>query len=173
MKAMRRFQSRNKHLIYPTVAWEPWRGAKEDSNIHDPPEGKTGPQKPGSMKRTRSNPFNTYALPVIRYPASIVSWTKEEMEAADVKFRKLLTMYESFHRRSNVERLYKKVGGAWCASKPPYWMKPRTSRSTSARWHPKTSCSRNVLGNSRQGPKNNQRRCSEKKKPCMGCTTDR
>ena len=36
--------------------------------------------------------INTYALPVIRYPAGIMSWAKEEMEAADVKTRKLLTM---------------------------------------------------------------------------------
>ena len=50
--------------------------------------------------------INTYALPVIRYPAGIVSWTKEEMEAADVKTRKLFTMHGGFHPKSNVQRLH-------------------------------------------------------------------
>ena len=57
--------------------------------------------------------INTYALPVIRYPAGIVSWTKEEMEAADVKTRKLFTIHGGFHPKSNVQRLYtsRKEGG--------------------------------------------------------------
>ena len=50
--------------------------------------------------------ITTYALPVIRYPAGIVSWTKEEMEAVDVKTRKLLTMHRGFHPKSNFQRLY-------------------------------------------------------------------
>ena len=57
--------------------------------------------------------INTFAQPVIRYPASIVSWTKEEMEAADVKTFKLLTMQGGFHPKYNVQRLYtsRKEGG--------------------------------------------------------------
>ena len=31
--------------------------------------------------------FNTYTLPVIRYTACIISWSKEEIEATDVKTR--------------------------------------------------------------------------------------
>ena len=49
--------------------------------------------------------INTYALPVIRYPAGIVSWTKEEMEAAHVKTRKLLTMHRGFYPKSNANNL--------------------------------------------------------------------
>ena len=44
--------------------------------------------------------INTYALPVITYPAGTVSWTKEELDAADVT-RKLLTMHGGFHPKSN------------------------------------------------------------------------
>ena len=54
----------------------------EHSNIKVPPESETGPEKPGKNK---IQAINTYTLPVIRHPAGIVSWTKEEMEAADVK----------------------------------------------------------------------------------------
>ena len=43
--------------------------------------------------KNKIHAINMYALPVIRYPAGIVSWPKEDMEAADVKTRKLLTMY--------------------------------------------------------------------------------
>ena len=36
--------------------------------------------------------INTYALPVIRYPADLITRPKEEIEATDIKIRKLLTM---------------------------------------------------------------------------------
>ena len=49
--------------------------------------------------------INTYALSVIRYPAGTVNWTKEEMEAADIKTRNLLTIHGGFHPKSNVQRL--------------------------------------------------------------------
>ncbi|XP_039892266.1 uncharacterized protein LOC120736309 [Simochromis diagramma] len=37
--------------------------------------------------------INTYALPVIRHLAGIISWPKEEIEATDIKTRKLLTIH--------------------------------------------------------------------------------
>ena len=37
--------------------------------------------------------INTYALRVIRYPTSIISWPLEEMQATDVKTRKLLMIH--------------------------------------------------------------------------------
>ena len=42
-----------------------------------------------------------------------MSWKKEELEAADLKTRKLLTMHGGFHPKSNVQRLYtsRKEGG--------------------------------------------------------------
>ena len=58
------------------------------------------------MGRTRSRPLTHVPF---QSPAGIVSWTREEMEAADVKTRKLLTI----HPKSNVQRLYpsRKEGG--------------------------------------------------------------
>ena len=52
--------------------------------------------------------INTYALPVIRYPAGIISWSLKEMQDTDVKTRKLLTMHGWFHPKSSVLRLYTK-----------------------------------------------------------------
>ena len=52
--------------------------------------------------------INTYSLPVIRYPAGIISWPLEEMQAANVKTRKLLTMHGTFHPKSSILRLYVK-----------------------------------------------------------------
>ncbi|TWW65015.1 hypothetical protein D4764_22G0006620 [Takifugu flavidus] len=52
--------------------------------------------------------INTYALPVIRYPAGIIPWPLEEIQANDIKTRKLLTMHGGFHPKSSVLRLYRK-----------------------------------------------------------------
>ena len=41
-----------------------------------------------------------------------MSWTKEEMEAADVKTRKLLTMHGGFHPR-DCALAGKRLDGAW------------------------------------------------------------
>ena len=58
--------------------------------------------------------INTYTLPVIKYPASIVSWTKEEIEAADMKTCKLLTMRGGPRPMSrDCTPAGKKVDGAW------------------------------------------------------------
>ncbi|KAI3356768.1 hypothetical protein L3Q82_003449 [Scortum barcoo] len=43
--------------------------------------------------------INTYALPVIRYPAGIISWSKEEIEATNIQTRKLLTMHGGFYTK--------------------------------------------------------------------------
>ena len=51
---------------------------------------------------------NTYALPVIRYPAGIISSPKEETEATDFKTGKLLTIHGRFHLKSSTLRLYTK-----------------------------------------------------------------
>ncbi|KAK7886240.1 hypothetical protein WMY93_025861 [Mugilogobius chulae] len=50
---------------------------------------------------------------VIRYPAGIIRWPKEEIQTTDVKTRKLLTMHGGFHPKSSTLRLYasRKEGG--------------------------------------------------------------
>ena len=49
--------------------------------------------------------INTYALPVIIYPAGIISWPLREMQATDFKTRKLLTMHGGIHPKSSILRL--------------------------------------------------------------------
>ena len=50
--------------------------------------------------------INTYPLPVIRYPTGVISWPLEEMNAIDVKLRKLLTIHEGFHPNSSILRMF-------------------------------------------------------------------
>ncbi|XP_078030986.1 uncharacterized protein LOC144466922 [Epinephelus lanceolatus] len=59
------------------------------------------------MVRTRSEPST---LPVISYPAGIISWPKEDMEDIEaIKTRKLLTMHvRGFHPKYSTLRLYTK-----------------------------------------------------------------
>ena len=49
---------------------------------------------------------NIFAIPVTTPTFGILNWTKEELEQIDVKTRKLLTVSGSFHRNSDVDRLY-------------------------------------------------------------------
>ena len=49
-----------------------------------------------------------YALLVIRYPAGIINWPKEEIKATDIKTRKLLTIHRGFNPKSSTLRLYTK-----------------------------------------------------------------
>ena len=44
--------------------------------------------------------INTYPLPLTKYPASILTWSKEEMEAIHIKTKKL-TMLGGFHPKSS------------------------------------------------------------------------
>ena len=46
--------------------------------------------------KNKDQAINMYALPFIRYPAGIISWAEEEIEATDVKARKLLTIHGGF-----------------------------------------------------------------------------
>ena len=50
--------------------------------------------------------IKTWAVPVIRYSAGIVDWKNSELHNMDRKTRKVLSMYQALHPRSNVDRLY-------------------------------------------------------------------
>ena len=50
--------------------------------------------------------INTWAIPVLRYSAAFLNWTKAELQEMDRRTRKLLTMHNGLHPRSNVDRLY-------------------------------------------------------------------
>lgn len=47
-----------------------------------------------------------YALAVTRYPAGIISWPQEEIDATDVMTQKLLMVYRDLHPKSNTLRFY-------------------------------------------------------------------
>ena len=50
--------------------------------------------------------INTWAVSLIRYAAPFIEWTIEEVKNMDRRTRKLLTMHNAYHPKSNVERLY-------------------------------------------------------------------
>ena len=59
--------------------------------------------------------INTWAVSVMRYSASFISWTREELRVyvLDRRTRKYLNMYNALHSRDNVARLYlpREIGG--------------------------------------------------------------
>ena len=56
---------------------------------------------------------NTWAVSLLRYSATFVSWRKSELQAIGRKTRKLFTIYGALHPKSDVDRLYiaRKEGG--------------------------------------------------------------
>ena len=50
--------------------------------------------------------INTWAVSLYRYGAGIVEWTQEELRQIDRRTRKLITMYQGMHPRSDVDRMY-------------------------------------------------------------------
>jgi len=52
--------------------------------------------------------INQYAVPVVRYSAGIIKWSKAEISQLDTGTRKLMTIYGCFARKDDVDRLYVK-----------------------------------------------------------------
>ena len=50
--------------------------------------------------------INIWAIPMLRYSASFLDWTISELQEMDRRTRKLMTMHNALHPRSNVDRLY-------------------------------------------------------------------
>ena len=50
--------------------------------------------------------FNEFAIPVLRYSATIIDWTKNELQVLDHKTRKTFTMNGDLHPRADVDRIY-------------------------------------------------------------------
>ena len=63
--------------------------------------------------RNQVTAINTFALPVLTYPAGIIKFTLEEKKKMDTMTRKQMTMHGSLHPRADVDRLYvsRKEGG--------------------------------------------------------------
>ena len=49
---------------------------------------------------------NTWAVSILRYGASVINWTKAELESIDRKTRKQMTIYGMLRPRADVQRLY-------------------------------------------------------------------
>ena len=49
--------------------------------------------------------INTWAIPLLRYSAAFLDWRKSEIRDLDRKTRKLLTMHNGLHPKSNVDRI--------------------------------------------------------------------
>ena len=52
--------------------------------------------------------INSKVVSIVRYGASIIKWTKNELEELDKKTRKLITMYGAQHPKADVDRMYLK-----------------------------------------------------------------
>ena len=50
--------------------------------------------------------INTWAVSVLRYSASFINWTRDELRVLDRRTRKHLSMYGALHSRDSVARLY-------------------------------------------------------------------
>ena len=55
--------------------------------------------------RNKITAINTWGVSLMRYGASIVKWTKSELDEIDRKTRKVMTMNKELHPRSDVDRL--------------------------------------------------------------------
>ena len=49
---------------------------------------------------------NTRAVSLLRYSAAFISWRKCELQAIDMKIRKLLSIHGGLHPKSDFDRLY-------------------------------------------------------------------
>ena len=49
--------------------------------------------------------INTWAISVVRYSAAFLWWSRLQLEI-DRRMRKLLTIHNGFHPKSNADRLY-------------------------------------------------------------------
>ena len=57
--------------------------------------------------------INSWDIPVLRYSAAFLNWTKTELHLMDQRTRNLLSMHNGLHPRNNVDRTYipRKDGG--------------------------------------------------------------
>ena len=49
---------------------------------------------------------NTWAVSLLRYSAAFFSWRESELQAIHRKTKKLFTIYEALHPKSDGDRLY-------------------------------------------------------------------
>ena len=49
--------------------------------------------------------INTWAILVVRYSAAFLGWSRLQLEEIDRRMRKLLTIHNGFHPKSNADQL--------------------------------------------------------------------
>ena len=57
-------------------------------------------------KLNSGNVFKAVSVPVVRYSEAFIRWSRLQLEEVDRRSRKLLTMHNGFHLKSNVDWLY-------------------------------------------------------------------
>ena len=85
--------------------------------------------------KNRIKAENTWVVSVMRYGAGILKWTNEELKALDARTRKVMTMNEALHPKSDLERIYlprEKEGGGLISCKACVW-----SEENSLGWYVK------------------------------------
>ena len=50
--------------------------------------------------------INTWAVSLLRYSAEFIDWSCAELTQLDRRTRKLMTLYNTFHPKCNVDRFY-------------------------------------------------------------------
>lgn len=56
---------------------------------------------------TKVKVIDTWAILILRYSAAYLEWTISDLQEMDRRMRKLMTMHNTLHPRSNVDCLYK------------------------------------------------------------------
>ena len=59
-----------------------------------------------SNRVNKTTAHNTFVVPIVTTTMGVIQWTKKEIQDLDIATRKHLTMKGSFHRASDVDRLY-------------------------------------------------------------------
>ena len=54
-------------------------------------------------KLNSGNVFKAVSVPVVRYSEAFIRWSRLQLEEVDRRSRKLLTMHNGFHLKSNVD----------------------------------------------------------------------
>ena len=56
--------------------------------------------------RNKIEAINSLAIPTVQYSFGIIDWKYSELKKLDSNTRKILTMYEMLHPKSDVDRIY-------------------------------------------------------------------
>ena len=57
-------------------------------------------------RRNLLKAINTWAISVVRYSAAFLGWSRLQLEEIDRRMRKLLTIHNGFHPKSNADQLF-------------------------------------------------------------------